>query len=122
MKHCITKLEKLYDNWRKLQRNSSRFSTAIQTQKEEDFKSTFDDLFDVAHQDALAKIGEEDRKFLLLQRKKGRPGCLMGVDMKFLRAEKRKELRKVAEMSRLEKSKKNIGEFEFFINFSFFIY
>lgn len=122
IKHCVLKLEELYDKLRKLQKNSSRSASATQNQKQEDFKLTFDDLFDVAHQDALAKTAEEDREFLLLQREKGRPGCMGGVDMKFVRKEKRKKLRQETEMARFEKSKKYIGEFVFFINFSLIIH
>ena len=36
-------------------------------------KSTLDHLFDMAYQDALKNINEEDRQFLLLQRQKGHP-------------------------------------------------
>jgi len=44
--------------------------------KERDFVDTFNDLFDIAPKNALTKITiEEDREFLLNQRKKGRVGC-----------------------------------------------
>lgn len=123
VQHCVAKLEKMYAEWRKLQKSAKRTASATQTQKEKEFKSSFDDLFDVAHQDALTKTAEEDKQFLLLQREKGRSGCMGGVDMKYVNAERRKELRRAAEMARFEKSKKkNIGEFVFFKNESFIKY
>lgn len=112
-KDCITKLERLYEEWRKLQKNAARSASTTQKQKIEDFKSTFDDLFDVAHQDALINTTQEDRQFLLLQREKGRPGCMGGVDMKYVKLEQRKERRRTAELRRSEKSRRNIGEFVF---------
>ena len=49
------------------------------------------DLFDIAHSDAmgLMKI-EEDKKFLLLQQQKGRPGSMLGVDQKLKQKEKKR--------------------------------
>lgn len=110
IQHCVAKLEKLYDVWKKLQKSVSRSTNASQIEKEGDFKSSFDDLFDIAHQDALAKISEEDKQFLLNQRKKGRPGCMGGVDMKNVSAEKRKAARQEAAMTRLKKSITNTGK------------
>jgi len=53
------------------------------------------DLFDNAHQDALNMISiQEDKLFLVKQRKKGRPGSMFGVDIKLTNIEKRKEMRK----------------------------
>jgi len=44
------------------------------------------DLFDVAHQNALEMITiEEDKNFLIFQRKKGRPGAMRGVDKKLFK-------------------------------------
>ena len=58
--------------------------------KVEDFKSILDYLLDIAHQDALKNINEEDRQFLLLQRQKGRLGCTVGgVDVKIFRDKER---------------------------------
>ena len=40
-----------------------------------------EDFFDIAYTDSLNKITiEEDRQFLIEQRKKGRPGTIGGVD------------------------------------------
>lgn len=48
------------------------------------------DLFDIAHADALRimKI-EEDRSFLISQRQKNRLGSMLGVDLKITRKEQR---------------------------------
>lgn len=108
-KDCVVKLEKLYEEWRKLQKNANRSKSTAQNKKVEAFKSTHDDLFDIAHQDALTNTVEEDKQFLLLQRKKGRPGCMGGVDMNFVNAEQRREKRRAAEMARLEKSQNELG-------------
>lgn len=96
--HCISKLEKLHDEWRKLHKNANR-PGVTQKKKEDAFKSNLDDLFDVAHQDALASMCEEDKQFLLLQREKGRPGCMGGVDMKLMKREERREKRQAALLS-----------------------
>ena len=86
MKDCIAKLEKLHEEWRKLQKNTTRSVSPAQSKKVEVFKSSLDDLFDIAHQDSLMTTNE-DRQFMLLQRQKGRPGCMGGVEIKFLRGE-----------------------------------
>jgi hypothetical protein len=53
-----------------------------------------DDLFDLAHQNAETMMNvEEDRAFLKLQRKKGRPGSMLGKDMILHGVEKRRERR-----------------------------
>ena len=73
-KNCIVKLEKLHEEWRKLQKNATRSVIQAQRKKVEAFKSSLDDLFDIAHQETLKNTNEEDRQFLLLQRQKGRIG------------------------------------------------
>lgn len=99
LQNCVKKVESLYDAWRKLQKSASRPS-ATQNKKEEAFKSALDDLFDVARQDALQNMCEEDKQFLLQQRKKGRPGCMAGVDMKLVRREERRQNRIAALQSK----------------------
>lgn len=116
LKDCIDKLENLYEQWRKLQKNASRATSEAQKTKVEAFKLIFDDLFDVAHQDALIKSAKEDREFLLLQRQKGRPGCMGGVDMNFVRAVERREKRRSDEMARLSQSQ-HMGEMQVCLRF-----
>ncbi|ESO02979.1 hypothetical protein HELRODRAFT_80695 [Helobdella robusta] len=100
LKDSVAKLEKLHEEWRKLQKNFNRTGPA-QIEKEKLFKAILDDLFDIAHQDALQTA--TDRLFLLKQRKKGRPGVMGGVDLKCVKAEERRQKRNASEMARLTK-------------------
>jgi adenylate/nucleoside-diphosphate kinase len=43
---------------------------------------------------------EEDKQFLLKQRQKGRPGCMLGIDMKLTGVENRKICRQEEEEKR----------------------
>lgn len=63
-----------------------------------------DNLFDLAHADSLSimKI-EEDIEFLKLQRKPGRPGCMISVDAKISIKKKRKQKRLVTEAAKRKK-------------------
>ena len=108
---CIEKVEKLYKEWRNLQKTSSK--SVAQLQKEAKFVEDLDDLFDVAHGNALEMIKiEEDRKFLLLQKRKGRPGVMMGCDMNLHQKEKRKAVRTLKEENRKMKQRKMQTETE----------
>jgi len=80
IRNCVPQLEELYNTWRSLQKNSSR-RTNTQIKNENEFIQCFDDLFDIAHADALDIMTTDiDKQFLINQRQKGRPGALMGVD------------------------------------------
>ena len=70
----------------------SKRKTEAQNKKVGDFVNQLDDLFDIAHANALYMIRiQEDKMFLLSQRQKGRPGCMLGVDYKLSLQEKKKE-------------------------------
>lgn len=98
--NAISKLEKLYAEWRTVQKNKNKQSDVVQN-KLKAFASNLDDIFDIAHQDALTIMkSEEDKEFLIKQRQKGRPGSMIGLDLKLARAEERK-LKK--ERTRLDK-------------------
>lgn len=85
--HCIIKLEKLYSAWSSLQKNSKR-QTLTQREKVKSWDAKLDDLFDVSHTNALNLIKiEEDKLFLLNQRKNGRPGFMYGIDHKSVQRE-----------------------------------
>jgi len=88
--NIIKKLKKLYDELRTLEKSKTRKSDLCR-KREQDFEDELNNLFDIAHANAidLMKI-QEDKDFLQLQRKSGRPGCMMGVDMKLTGAEKKK--------------------------------
>jgi len=48
----------------------------------EKFEEDLDKLFDIAHSNSLDLMKIElDKAFLISQRKLGRPGCMLGVDM-----------------------------------------
>jgi len=65
-------------------------SEIIQNKRLE-FSGSLDDLFDIAHQNALQIITiEDDKQFLVKQREKGRTGSLAGVDRKTTGIEKRR--------------------------------
>lgn len=86
-KHCINKVMDLYKEWRLLQKHAGR-TTVKHKQSEELFTDKFDNLFDIAHTDALILISiEEDKQFLINQRKKGRAGYMYGIDYNASRQE-----------------------------------
>ena len=76
--------------WRLLKKNKARTSPT-QLARESAFVSRLEDLFDVAHADALTKTSvlQEDKDFLLAQREKGRRGSMAGLDKKLAAKEKR---------------------------------
>lgn len=63
-----------------------------------------DDLFDIAHADALDYLKVTDKDFLLQQRQKGRPGCIP----KFEAIAQQKKKRKTAHLEQEENQKKKI--------------
>lgn len=104
--HCISKLEALYQQWRDLQKLSKRTSEK-QKNRVSEFVDKLDDLFDISHANALNMIqNEEDRKFLLLQRQKGRPGCMLGTDYTLTIKEKKltQKLKKIEQQKKREHS------------------
>lgn len=54
--HCISKVEKLHDEWKVLHKSSKKDSE-FQRKKEEQFCEKLNDLFDIAHANALTMIG-----------------------------------------------------------------
>lgn len=90
---------------RLLKKNKSRTS-ATQKANENAFVEKLDDLFDLAHENALTLMTiDEDRQFLLAQREKGRRGCMAGWDKQLHEIEKRvAERRTLADMRRQRKT------------------
>ena len=80
--NIVTNIEKLHREYELLKKGRHRRSE-VQILKEKDFESVLDDLFDVAHGDALAMMTkQEDKEFLLARgtgrcfpRPKTRRGC-----------------------------------------------
>lgn len=103
---CVEKLEKEYDTWKKIQKTVPSKRTPALQATVNTFIESLDDLFDIATSNALETIRiEEDKQFLIKQRQKGRPGCMIGVDMKLYEREKRTRQRK--EKEELRKRKHN---------------
>lgn len=92
--NITSKIEKEFMNWCALQKGKSRRS---QPQiKKEVFKDRLIDLFHVSHSNALQIIKiDEDKKFLLAQREKGRKGCTIGIDRNLEKQELRKNQREI---------------------------
>lgn len=118
--NCSLKVERLYNEWRDVQRNSSRRSSS-QIEKEAAFTEKLDDLFDMAHQNALDMISEQNTcDFLIAQRQKGRVGCMIGTDQHTMQAEYRRELRIQQEEARrtkaLDETLRNGKEIKYSLN------
>lgn len=97
--YCIKKLEKLHEQWDKIRKSHAK----NKKEQEDAFLNSFDDLFDIAARDALKTMKNEDSKqFLIAQRKKGREGCLLGVDRKGQEKEEKKMKRLEDEIKRKE--------------------
>ena len=99
-----------FQKWKGIKKNAGR-QTKTQKQKEEDFKSMFENLFDIAHANALEKISiEEDKQFLMAQREPGRRGVVGPVVISFKKKETEKERGKRKEMveKRQQNSAKNL--------------
>ena len=110
VKHCISKLEALYDEWRQIQKHAGR-TTSSHMEKESAFQSKLDDLFDIAHADAMERINlEEDKQFLINQRLKGRPGYICGIDYKGHSRELITEERKERVLMRKDRSNRELQQ------------
>lgn len=104
--HCIPKLKALYDEWRNLQKYSSR-RTETQIKKENEFKKNSGDIFDIAHSNPMDMMNNElDKQFLTCQRQNGRPG--VRIDRTSYRKKKNKNL----QLEKIEKRKKNVAHNE----------
>ena len=72
----IEGLFKDYDKIKKNMENKAKQSEALKM-KEKEWKTSLDDLFDIAHAQAMEQISiEEDRQFLTAQREVGRRGIM----------------------------------------------
>lgn len=99
---CIEKLLQLYEDWQFLQKRP-KVEEMSNTMKEKynTFTNNLNNLFDIAHADALSMIRiDEDRKFLEMQRKDERPGSMLGLDQTLSAKEERSRLRKEEEEAR----------------------
>lgn len=95
----IEKLEKIHQRWLSLSKTKKRDNKKHQA-NEESFKKELNQLFDIAHGDAMNMMDDEGKKFLQKQRDEKREGCILGVDQKAMRKEKRRQDRLDAETER----------------------
>ena len=103
--HAIKKLENIHIEWQALQKHKNR-PTPGHKKKEAEFVDRLEDVFDIAHADALTLITiPEDRAFLISQRKKGRPGSIGSIDMVHAARSEKAQKRYEAELMRQNKSK-----------------
>ncbi|MEL6606429.1 MAG: hypothetical protein AAFP20_24820, partial [Cyanobacteria bacterium J06614_10] len=87
--HAIKKMESLFEEYKCLKKHKNR-KTDTQRKNEDKFREKFDDLFDIAHAEAMTRITiEEDRQFLIAQREKGRRGTMAGLDLVLAAKEER---------------------------------
>lgn len=101
---CVDVLVKMYEKWKLMKKTVPAKRSAAQNQVVVTFVDSLDDLFDIAAADALVTIRiEEDKKFLLMQREKGRPGCMAGVDVVLSKREQRAQERRDKEDARKRK-------------------
>ena len=104
--NAITKLEKYFQKWQSLQKRKLRNSDN-QRQQEEAFKECLDNLFDVAHAQALHMMtSEEDKKFLLAKREKGRRGCMAELNVTTVRKVKRHQVAQEKNIKRRRRAEK----------------
>lgn len=105
---CIKKVTGLFEKWKGIKKNAGR-QTATQKGKEAAFKSMFEDLFDIAHANALEMISvEEDRQFLIAQREPGRRGAMVSVDVSSKKKENRKRKREQQVRKRRERAAEDV--------------
>jgi hypothetical protein len=68
--HAIKKMESLFAEYKSLKKHKDR-KTDTQKTNEDKFREKFDDLFDIAHAEAMTRITiEDDQQFLIAQRKR----------------------------------------------------
>ncbi|XP_065679988.1 uncharacterized protein LOC124806701 [Hydra vulgaris] len=104
LQHAIARLEKIYNEWRNLQKASKR-GGATQIAKETAFVASFEDTFDISHVDAERLIqNPEDKLFLKAQLGNGRHSSSMAqIDRKLAVKLKRKHERQEAIKPRTER-------------------
>lgn len=100
----VDRLIQLYEKWKKIRKTPAIRRNDAQRKTINEFVDGLDDLFDIAADNALETIRiDEDKKFLIMQREKGRPGCMMGVDLILHGREKRFQAKQEKEKARKRK-------------------
>lgn len=102
---CVDKIIKIWNTWKSIKKTPR--ATGALKNKIDQFIDSLHDLFDFAHEDALQHMkNQEDKDFLEIQRQKGRPGSMVGVDKNLALQEQRTQERKRQEQNR----KRNCNE------------
>ena len=100
----VVHVRKLHTTWQGLKKSINR-KTATNIEKQDNFKADLDELFDIAHADAMNLIKiDEDKEFLASQREKGRPGKIGSLDYKTARTSEKIMKRKDEEKKRKQKA------------------
>lgn len=108
---CVEKLMGLYNVWKNIRKTIPAKRSDAQKKFAEIFSESLDDLFDIAAPNALNEMKiTEDKLFLEMQRQKGRPGSMAGVDMRLYHQEKRSMERKEKEETRKRKEKERMEQ------------
>lgn len=108
---CVEKLLKLYEDWKSIVKTRPEKRSTNQNEFADSFTNSLDDLFDIASQNAMNEMRiEEDKRFLEMQRKKGRPGCMVGVDNVLYGREKRAQARAEREEERKRKHEEQLSQ------------
>ena len=86
--HVITHVEKLVEKYGKLKKNKGR-KTETQQRNVETFSQEIEELFHIAHEDALKFITIEEDKTLLILQREGIKDYMSSVDCEFFIQEQR---------------------------------
>lgn len=105
--HCTNKLENLHQEWRNIQRNAGQL---FNKQKEDDFSSKLDNLFDIAHANVLQMIDEPRHHFLLDQRQ-NRHSCITDVLQAKANTQLQREDIAAQRLKKSETQKEVLGKF-----------
>ena len=96
----IPKVEKLFSEWQTLQKHASRGGPSFE-ENCANFQLKLQNLFDIAHGNAMEIIKiEEDKQFLISQREPGRRGYMGKIDKELCGKGGRSEKRKLLEQQR----------------------
>ena len=95
----------MFFEWKGLLKHRKR-TTSAHKEKEAQFVERLEDLFDIAHANALniMKI-KEDKDFLISQRQKGRLGSIGGIDTVETNRRQKTQMRKEKQMLRLKRAR-----------------
>ena len=111
--HVITHVEKLVEKYGKLKKNKGR-KTETQQRNVETFSQEIEELFHIAHEDALKFITIGENKTVLIQQREGIKGYMSSVDCEFFIQEqriidKKKQMKEKQELKRKEGGMCSIG-------------